>query len=85
MVKEVARASLDRFEEDYAVVYADDGRKFDIPRELIPNNAKEGARVKIQLRDSKVIRVIIDHKDTEELERKIREKLERLKSNQHIE
>lgn len=84
MEKEIVKASLDRFEEDYAVVYADDGRKFDVPRELIPKNTSEGTRVKIHLRDSKVIKVIVDHKDNEELERKIREKLGRLKHNQHL-
>jgi hypothetical protein len=86
VVKEVTRASLDRFEDnDLAVVYADDGRRFDVPRELIPKNVKEGDRLKIHLRDSKVIKVIVDHKDTEELEKKIREKLERLKHNEHLE
>ena len=81
MVKEIVRASLDRFEEnDFAVVYADDGRKFDLPKELIPADAKEGDRLRIYLQDTKVIKARIDHEDTEELERKIKEKLERLKS-----
>jgi hypothetical protein len=84
MAKEIVRASLDRFEEnDLAVVYADDGRKFDVPRGLIPKDAKEGARLKLQLRDSEVTRIIVNHEDTSQLQRKIKEKLERLKHNQY--
>ena len=83
MAKEIVRASLDRFEEnDLAVVYADDGRKFDVPRGLISRKAREGARLKLLLQDSEVIRVIVDHEDASELEWKIKEKLERLKHNQ---
>jgi hypothetical protein len=85
MAKEIVRASLDRFEEnDFAVVYADDGRKFDVPRGLIPNDAKEGARLKLHLQDSEVTRIVADHEDTSQLQRKIKEKLERLKHNQHL-
>lgn len=84
MEKEAIKASLDRFEEDYAVVYADDGRRFDVSRDLVPKNTREGTRVKIHVRDSKVIKVMVDHNDNEELEGKIKEKLERLKSNQHL-
>jgi hypothetical protein len=41
------KASLDRFEENFAVVYSDedDSIKFDIPRELVSTNIKEGSRV----------------------------------------
>lgn len=86
MEKEIVRASLDRFEDnDFAVIYADDGRKFDLPRELIPTDAREGDRLRIYLQDSKVIKARVDHKDTEELERKIKEKLEQLKRNEHLE
>lgn len=86
MEKEIVKASLDRFENnDLAVVYADDGRKFDVQRELIPMSAKEGDRLRIYLQDSKVIKTVIDHRGTEELEREIKEKLKRLKRNQHLE
>ena len=85
MAKEIVRASLDRFEEnDIAVVYADDGRKFDVPKGLIPADAKEGDRLRIYLQDTKVIKARIDHEGTEELTRKIKEKLEKLKGNQHL-
>jgi uncharacterized protein YwgA len=79
------RASLDRFEENgYGVVYTDDGKKFDIKRELIPESVKEGSRVKIHFQDSKVSKVVTDDRDAQEVKRKIREKLERLKHNQHL-
>ena len=79
------RASLDRFEENgYAVMYTDDGKKFDIKRELIPENVKEGARLKIHVQGSKGSNVVTDDSDTQELKRKIKEKLERLKHNQHL-
>jgi hypothetical protein len=79
------RASLDRFEDNgYAVVYTDDGKKFDIPRELIPENVKEGSRLKVHVQDSKVSKVVTDDNDAQKVKRKIREKLERLKHNQHL-
>ena len=79
------RASLDRFEENgYAVVYTDDGKKLDIKRELIPENVKEGTRLKIHVQGSKFSKVVTDDNDTQELKRKIKEKLERLKHNQHL-
>ena len=79
------RASLDRFEENgYAVMYTDDGKKFDIKRELIPENVKEGTRLKIHVLGSKVSKFVTDDNDTQELKRKIKEKLERLKHNQHL-
>jgi hypothetical protein len=31
---EVVEASLDRFEGDYAVIYSDDGKKFDVPKNM---------------------------------------------------
>ena len=80
-------ASLDRFEDNgYAVVYTDDGKKFDILIELIPGNVKEGARLKVHVRGSTVSKVVTadDNSDTLELERRIKEKLERLKRNQHL-
>jgi hypothetical protein len=43
MEEEVIKASLDRFEEDYAVVYSNDNnrRRFDLPRGMVPD-AKPG-------------------------------------------
>ena len=77
-------ASLDRFEEEFAVAYSDDGSKFDIPKELVPKGAAQGARVRLFLKDGKVIMVRVDRKEAKSLDEKIKEKLERLKRGDHL-
>lgn len=79
------KASLDRFEGDYAVVYSDDGRKFDIARKLLPKRTRPGARLKLILENNdEVISVSIDNKGQKELKKKIREKLEKIKRGEHF-
>jgi hypothetical protein len=81
------KASLDRFEGDYAVVYSDDGRKFDIARKSLPKRTRQGARLKLILEnsdDDKVISVSIDNEGQEELKKKIREKLKKIKRGEHL-
>jgi hypothetical protein len=64
------KASLDRFEENFAVVYSDedDSIKFDIPRELVSPNIKEGSRVLVfvQEENNQVIKVELDKEGTED-------------------
>jgi hypothetical protein len=67
------KASLDRFEENFAVVYSDedDSIKFDIPRELVSTNIKEGSRVLVfvQEENNQVIKVELDKEGTEDARR----------------
>ena len=76
--------SLDRLEGEFAIAYSDDGSKFDIPKALVPKDAKQGARVRLQLKEGKVMMVKVDRKGTRSLDEKIKEKLERLKRGDHL-
>ncbi|MEO9364111.1 MAG: DUF3006 domain-containing protein [Nitrososphaera sp.] len=80
------KASLDRFEGNYAVVYSDDGRKFDIARALLPKRTRQGARLKLTISsgNDEVTSVSIDREGEKELKKRIREKLERIKRGEHL-
>ncbi|AFU57996.1 protein of unknown function DUF3006 [Candidatus Nitrososphaera gargensis Ga9.2] len=79
---EVVKASLDRFEGNYAVVYSDDGKKFDVPKDMI--GAKAGSRIRLYIEGSKIFRVEVDSKATDEALDKVRKKYGRLKRGDHL-
>jgi hypothetical protein len=81
------KASLDRFEGNFAVAYSDDdGIKFDIPRKLVSLNIKEGSRVLVFVReeDNQVIKVQLDSQSTEDARRRITDKFQRLLKGEHL-
>jgi Protein of unknown function (DUF3006) len=79
---EVVKASLDRFEGGYAVIYSDDGKKFDVPKSM--TDAKPGSRILLHLEDGHIIRVEEDKKATDEALDRVRKKYERLKRGDHL-
>jgi hypothetical protein len=79
---EVIRASLDRFEGEYAVVYSDkDGRKFDVPKEMLAN-ATAGLRLTLYVENNSVIKAETD-KATDESRERIRRKYDKLRGREH--
>jgi hypothetical protein len=86
MVEKTIRASLDRIEGDFAVVYTDNGgddddddrRKFDVPVELV-NDAKPGTRLQLHIENNQIKRIEIDREATEESRDRIRKKYEMLR------
>jgi hypothetical protein len=82
------KASLDRFEENFTVVYSDedDSIKFDIPRELVSTNIKEGSRVLVfvQEENNQVIKVELDKEGTEDARKRIISKFQRLLRGEHL-
>jgi Protein of unknown function (DUF3006) len=89
MVEKMVRASLDRIEEDVAIVYADDDddddyyHKFDVPVELI-NDAKPGMRLQLFIENNQIKRIEIDRDETEEARDRIRKKYEMLRRGRHL-
>lgn len=79
---EVVRASLDRFEGDYAVIYSDDGIKFDVPKDLA--SMKAGSRVLLYVKDGAVVRVTADKKATGDAFERVKKKYDRLKKREHL-
>jgi Protein of unknown function (DUF3006) len=88
MVEKMVRASLDRIEGDFAIVYTDDGddddhHKFDVPVELV-NDAKPGMRLQLYIENNQIKRIEIDIEATEKARDRIRKKYEMLRRGRHL-
>ena len=87
MVEKMVRASLDRIEGGFAIVYTDDGddnhHKVDVPVELV-NDAKPGMRLQLYIEDNQIKRIEIDRDATEEARDRIRKKYEGLRRGHHL-
>jgi hypothetical protein len=59
---------IDRFEGEYAVVELEDKRTVNMPKELLPDGAKEGS----------VISITIDERETERCREKIEKYMKQL-------
>ncbi|HEX2231223.1 MAG TPA: DUF3006 domain-containing protein, partial [Nitrososphaeraceae archaeon] len=85
--EKMIRASLDRIEGDFAIVYTDDGdddhHRFDVPVELV-NGAKPGMRLQMHIENNQIKRVEIDRDATEEARERIRKKYETLRRSRHL-
>ncbi len=70
--REVIRASLDRFEGDYAIAYSDaaKGRRIDLPRESTPN-AKPGMHLWLYIEGGSITRVEINNQQTQDAKERI--------------
>jgi hypothetical protein len=88
-MKKVIRASLDRIEGDFAVVYSDDDddqdhrNKFDVPLELI-RDARPGMRLQLHIENEQIKRIEIDREATEKARDRIHKKYERLQKGHHL-
>ncbi|MFL6486779.1 MAG: DUF3006 domain-containing protein [Nitrososphaera sp.] len=89
MVEKVIKASLDRIEGDFAVVYADDGdgndghRKFDVPMKLV-SDAKPGMRLQLHIENNQIKRIEIDREATKGAKDRIHSKYEMLRRGRHL-
>jgi exonuclease I len=87
MEEKVIKASLDRIEGDFAVVYTDDDdddhHKFDVPVELV-NGAKPGMRLQLHIENNQIKRIEIDREGIEEAKDRIRKKYEMLRRGRHL-
>jgi hypothetical protein len=85
MEEEVIKANLDRFEEDYAVVYSNDDnrRRFDLPRGMVLE-AKPGTHLWLNIKGDSVAAVEIHNQETEDAKERISRKYERLRKGLHL-
>ncbi|WAM31626.1 DUF3006 domain-containing protein [Caldicellulosiruptor naganoensis] len=63
------KAVIDRFEGDFAVLELENGKIVNVPADIVPQGAKEGD----------VLLIEIDKKETEERQKRIKDLFERLK------
>jgi hypothetical protein len=89
-MEKVIRASLDRIEGDFAIVYADNdeyhsssSNKFDIPLELV-KGAKPGTRLQLHVENDQINYIEIDREATKGARNRIRKKYERLRRGRHL-
>lgn len=87
-MEKVIRASLDRIEGDFAVVYSDDDdddhhNKFDVPLELV-KDAKPGMRLQLHIENDQIRRIEIDKEVTERARDRIHKKYERLRQGRDL-
>lgn len=81
---EVIRASVDRFEGEFAVVYSDeDDRRFDIPLQLL-SAIKPGSRVLVSLENDSIQSVEEDKEATDDARDRIKRKYQRLREGHHL-
>jgi hypothetical protein len=89
-MEKVIRASLDRIEGDFAVVYSDhddphhhNNNKFDVPLELV-KDAKPGTRLQLHIENDQIKRIEIDKEATEGAKDRIHKKYKRLRKGLHL-
>lgn len=90
-MEKVIKASFDRVEGDFAVVYADEASaadhkhhyRFNVPLELV-KNAKPGARLQLHIENDRINHIEIDREATEKARDRIRKKYERLQRARHL-
>jgi hypothetical protein len=87
-MERVIRASLDRIEGDFAVVYSNDDdddyhHKFDVPLKLV-KGAKPGMRLQLHIQNDQIKHIEIDREATERAKDKIRKKYHRLRQGRHL-
>ena len=87
-MEKVIRASLDRIEGDFAVVYSDDDdddhhNKFDVPLDLV-KDAKPGMRLQLHIENDQIKRIEIDKEATERARDRIHKKYERLRQGSDL-
>jgi hypothetical protein len=87
MEERVIRASLDRIEGDFAVVYSDDDdddyHKFNVPLKLV-KGARPGMRLQLHIQNDQITHIEIDREATERARDRIRKKYHRLQQSRHL-
>jgi hypothetical protein len=89
MKKKIIKASLDRIEGNFALVYADDldydsdHHKFEIPVELL-KDAKPGMRLQLHIENNQISHIEVDREATEEARDRISRKYEMLRRGHHL-
>jgi hypothetical protein len=76
---------LDRFEGDWAVIQLlNVGESQNLLRNLLPRTAKEGDYLQLKIEDGEIVGVYLDPEATEAAQKRIEEKLNRLRRGEHL-
>lgn len=78
------KAVIDRFEGDLAVlILADDDQRLNVPSKLLPQKAKEGSWLQLDLVGGQPRNITLDEKETEAARQRIADKLARLRKGDY--
>ena len=73
---------IDRFEGDQAVLLLKDGQdQLVTPRKVLPNGAKEGDWLQIEIKNGEVVSAVIDEEETARAKQRIAVKLAKLRKS----
>jgi hypothetical protein len=79
------KAVIDRFEGSMAVLLVGDGQwRMEIPCKNLPDNAKEGDWLQLEIQDGEVEQIELDLTTTTKIKSRIADKLEKLRSGDHL-
>ncbi|NOJ26666.1 MAG: hypothetical protein DA330_01465 [Nitrososphaera sp.] len=81
---EIVKASLDRITGNFAVVYSDDGRKFDVALEVLPRDCPAGSRLVLHLDSGTMSKIEPDLESSRDARKRISEKHSRLLRGGHL-
>ena len=60
------KAVIDRFEGEYAIlIVGEDEKRINVPRKVLPKQAREGLWLQVEIRDGEVCDITIDDQETE--------------------
>ena len=78
------KAVIDRFEGEYAIlIIGDDEQRLNVPRKLLPSNAREGHWLQLDIQDGEASNIKIDEQETDQAKQRIAEKLARLRKGDY--
>lgn len=81
---EMMKAVIDRFEGEYAIlIVGDDEQRLNVPRKLLPKNAKEGHWLQLDIVGGEVRNIEVDEQETEKARQRIAEKLANLRKGDY--
>ena len=79
------KAVIDQFEGDIAVLLTGDNEeRKDVPRKILPEKAKEGHWLQVEIQNGEVIKAVIDENETTKTKQRIAEKLEHLRKGDQL-
>ncbi|MDQ3902612.1 MAG: DUF3006 domain-containing protein [Thermoproteota archaeon] len=88
-MEKVIRASLDRIEGGFAIIYPDyddhhhTQNRFEVPLKLV-KDAKPGMRLQLYMENNQIKRIEIDKEATDRARDRIHKKYERLRQGRHL-
>ena len=82
-LKKTEKAVIDRIVDGKTAVILVGNKEYNYPASKLPKGAQEGVWVFITINEGRIIAVSVDQKETEEVRRRIRSKMDKLRKRGH--